>query len=306
MKAVFIINDFKSMNLEKDTSILLIKEAQKMDIATYAFDTSDILVKNGKVFVNSKKVVFTNSTGYEHTFQNAVLSDLSSFNFIINRLNPPFNKEYLYLTNILETYGIDSINPPKALREINEKLAILNFPSFAPETIVTANLNEIRKFVKVHKKAVLKPLDGMGGKSIFYLSEKDKNLNVIWENVTKNGRSQVMVQEYIEEAAQGDNRLIFINYDLLPKKLIRIPSVEDFRGNLAVGAASKVCDVSQADKNISEQIIPFLRKHNIYFAGADMLGGYISELNITSPTCLQEIYNNSKCNPGEIFWNNLI
>ena len=152
----------------------------------------------------------------------------------------------------------------------------------------------------------MKPLDGMGGKSIFYLSSEDKNLNVIWENVTKNGKKSSYGSRICKSCSGGDNRLVFINYKLLPFKLIRIPSAEDFRGNLAVGATSKVCKISKNDEKAAQQIIPFLKQHGIYFAGADMLGDYISELNITSPTCLQEIYNYSECNPGDIFWKDLI
>ncbi len=306
MKAAFIINDFETMNLEKDTSIFLIKEAQKNNIDTYAFDTSDILVEDSKIKATVNEVSFKANSGYEHSLSAKTIFNLKDFDFVINRLNPPFNKEYLYLTNLLETFGIEAVNPPKALRELNEKLSILNFPNLAPKTIVTTSLSEIRNFVKKNERAVLKPLDGMGGKSIFYLSSEDKNLNVIWENVTKNGKNQVMVQEFVKAAQEGDNRLVFINYKLLPFKLIRIPSAEDFRGNLAVGATSKVCRISKNDEKAAQQIIPFLKQHGVYFAGADMLGDYISELNITSPTCLQEIYNYSECNPGDIFWKDLI
>tara|TARA_B100000963_G_C22589911_1_gene654965 strand:- start:535 stop:1485 length:951 start_codon:yes stop_codon:yes gene_type:complete len=306
MKAAFIINDFKTMNLEKDTSIFLIKEAQKNKIETFAFDTSDVSIEAQKIKAKVKEVTFNKPVGYEYSLSKKNTHNLEDFDFVINRLNPPFNKEYLYLTHLLEIFGIKAINPPKALREINEKLSILNFPDLAPKTIVTASIDEIRSFVKENGKAVLKPLDGMGGKSIFFLSSEDKNINVIWENVTKNGRNLVMIQEFVEEAKDGDNRLVFINYKLLPYKLIRIPSTEDFRGNLAAGATSEVCDITKEDEKAAEQIIPFLKKNRIYFAGADMLGNYISELNITSPTCLQEINNSSECNPGEIFWKDLI
>ena len=155
------------------------------------------------------------------------------------------------------------------------------------------------------EKLVIKPLDGMGGKSIFLVHKDDKNLAVIWETVTSRGKHLVIVQEYIPEAESGDNRIVIINGELLEKKLVRVPSPLDFRGNLAAGATSKVENITNNDKKIAEQILPFLKEHNIYFAGADILGGKLSELNITSPTCLQEINNAADINPSEVFWDGL-
>ena len=154
MKAAFIINDFETMNLEKDTSIFLIKEAQRNNIDTYAFDTSDILVEDSKIKATVNEVSFKANSGYEHSLSEKTIFNLKDFDFVINRLNPPFNKEYLYLTNLLETFGIEAVNPPKALRELNEKLSILNFPDLAPKTIVTTSLSEIRNFVKKNERAV--------------------------------------------------------------------------------------------------------------------------------------------------------
>ena len=174
-------------------------------------------------------------------------------------------------------------------------------------TKVTNSLEEIKTiFNQGFKKVVLKPLDGMGGKSIFFINEDDKNLNVIWETITQGGRKHIIAQEFVDAAADGDNRLTFINYELLPKKLIRLASDNDFRGNLAVGATSKVEDVTDLDRKIASKITPYLKENKIYFAGADMLGDKLSEINLTSPTCLQEIHRGSEINPAEIFWNNLI
>ena len=145
----------------------------------------------------------------------------------------------------------------------------------------------------------------MGGKSIFTIEKGDKNLSVIWETVSQNGKKHFIVQEFVEEARLGDHRLVFINYELLSKKVVRIPSDKDFRGNLAAGAVSKIESVTEQDKEIAKQIIPYLKKNEIYFAGVDLLGGWLSEINITSPTCLQEIHKNSDLNPAKIFWDSL-
>lgn len=307
MKIGFIINDLASMNLEKDTSVYLMKEANMRGNQVFAFDSKDVTHKETALFAKCKKIDFPNPSELNFITSDAASLDVKDFDFVINRLNPPFNKEYLYLTQMLEISGVDCINPAKALRENNEKLMILNFPEIIPTTVVTNSLDEIENiFENTHiEKIVIKPLDGMGGKSIFTIEKGDKNLSVIWETVSQNGKKHFIIQEFVEEARLGDHRLVFINYELLPKKVVRVPSEKDFRGNLAVGAVSKIETITDHDKEIAKCLIPYLKKNKIYFAGADLLGGRLSEINITSPTCLQEIHKNSDLNPAKIFWDNL-
>ena len=307
MKVGFIINDLDSMDLKKDTSAYLMKEAFNRGHEVRIFDVCNVTYKNDDLYADSSKVHFDNTNDLKFTLENREDTKIKDFSYVINRVNPPFNKEYLYLTQLLEVSGVDCINSAKSLRENNEKLIILNFPELIPYTKVTNSLEEIKTiFNQGFKKVVLKPLDGMGGKSIFFITEDDKNLNVIWETITQGGRKHIIAQEFVDAAADGDNRLTFINYELLPKKLIRLASDNDFRGNLAVGATSKVEDITDLDRKIASKIIPYLKENKIYFAGADMLGDKLSEINLTSPTCLQEIHRGSEINPAEIFWNNLI
>ena len=307
MKIGFIINDLASMNLEKDTSVYLMKEANMRGNQVFAFDSKDVTHKETALFAECKKIDFPNPSELNFITSDAASLQVKDFDFVINRLNPPFNKEYLYLTQMLEISGVDCINPAKALRENNEKLMILNFPEIIPTTVVTNSLDEIENiFENTHiEKIVIKPLDGMGGKSIFTIEKGDKNLSVIWETVSQNGKKHFIIQEFVEEARLGDHRLVFINYELLPKKVVRVPSEKDFRGNLAVGAVSRIETITDHDKEIAKCLIPYLKKNKIYFAGADLLGGRLSEINITSPTCLQEIHKNSDLNPAKIFWDNL-
>ena len=309
MKVGFIINDLDSMNLKKDTSVYLMKEAFGRDHEVRIFDVCDVTYKDNDLYADSSKVHFDNPDNPDNlkfSLQNPENTRIKEFDYVINRVNPPFNKEYLYLTQLLEVSGVDCINSAKSLRENNEKLIILNFLDLIPYTKVTNSLDEIKTiFDKGFEKVVLKPLDGMGGKSIFFVNKDDKNLNVVWETITQGGRKHIIAQEYVDASKEGDNRLTFINYELLPKKLIRLASDSDFRGNLAVGATSKVEDVSDFDKDIAAKIIPYLKENKIYFAGADLLGDKLSEINLTSPTCLQEIDRGSDINPGEIFWDNL-
>ena len=307
MKVGFIINDLDSMDLKKDTSAYLMKEAFNRGHEVRIFDVCNVTYKNDDLYADSSKVHFDNPNDLKFTLENREDVKIKDFSYVINRVNPPFNKEYLYLTQLLEVSGVDCINSAKSLRENNEKLIILNFPELIPYTKVTNSLEEIKTiFNQGFKKVVLKPLDGMGGKSIFFINEDDKNLNVIWETITQGGRKHIIAQEFVDAAADGDNRLTFINYELLPKKLMRLASDNDFRGNLAVGATSKVEDVTDLDRKIASKITPYLKENKIYFAGADMLGDKLSEINLTSPTCLQEIHRGSEINPAEIFWNNLI
>ena len=307
MRVGFIINDLDSMDLKKDTSAYLMKEAFDRGHEVRIFDVCDVTYKNNDLYADSSKVNFNNPNDLKFTLENSEDTKIKDFSYVINRVNPPFNKEYLYLTQLLEVSGVDCINSAKSLRENNEKLIILNFPELIPYTKVTNSLEEIKTiFNQGFKKVVLKPLDGMGGKSIFFVNKDDKNLNVIWETITQGGRKHIIAQEFVDAAVDGDNRLTFINYELLPKKLVRLASHSDFRGNLAVGATSKVEDITDLDKKIASKIIPFLKENKIYFAGADMLGDKLSEINLTSPTCLQEIHKGSDINPGELFWDNLI
>tara|TARA_Y100000816_G_scaffold169847_1_gene121932 strand:+ start:569 stop:1498 length:930 start_codon:yes stop_codon:yes gene_type:complete len=307
MKVGFIINDLGSMDLKKDTSVYLMKEAFDRGHEVRIFDVCNVTYKNNDLYADSIKVQFDNPNDLKFTLENREDTKIKDFSYVINRVNPPFNKEYLYLTQLLELSGVDCVNSAKSLRENNEKLIILNFPELIPYTKVTNSLEEIKTiFDQGFKKVVLKPLDGMGGKSIFFINKDDKNLNVIWETITQGGRKHIIAQEFVDAAVDGDNRLTFINYELLPKKLVRLASDSDFRGNLAVGATSKVEDITDLDRKIASKIIPYLKENKIYFAGADMLGDKLSEINLTSPTCLQEIHRGSEINPAEIFWNNLI
>ena len=307
MKIGFIINDLNSMNLEKDTSVYLMKEAHARGDDVFAFDSKDVTHKATSLYANCKKINFPNPSELNFVIDSSVSIEVKEFDFVINRLNPPFNKEYLYLTQMLEISGVDCINPAKALRENNEKLMILNFPEIIPFTVVTNSLEEIESIFENTniEKIVIKPLDGMGGKSIFTIEKGDKNLSVIWETVSQYGKKHFIIQEFVEEAKLGDHRLVFINYELLGKKVVRIPSDKDFRGNLAAGAISKIETVTKHDKNLAENIVPYLKENKIFFAGVDLLGGWLSEINITSPTCLQEIHKNSDLDPAKIFWDSL-
>ena len=307
MKIGFIINDLNSMNLEKDTSVYLMKEAHARGDDVFAFDSKDVTHKATSLYANCKKINFPNPSELNFVIDSSVSIEVKEFDFVINRLNPPFNKEYLYLTQMLEISGVDCINPAKALRENNEKLMILNFPEIIPFTVVTNSLEEIESIFENTniEKIVIKPLDGMGGKSIFTIEKGDKNLSVIWETVSQYCKKHFIIQEFVEEAKLGDHRLVFINYELLGKKVVRIPSDKDFRGNLAAGAISKIETVTKHDKNLAENIVPYLKENKIFFAGVDLLGGWLSEINITSPTCLQEIHKNSDLDPAKIFWDSL-
>jgi glutathione synthase len=208
------------------------------------------------------------------------------------RRDPPFELDYIYLTYILELAeraGVLVVNKPNALRDANEKFFITHFPQCCVPMAITRNAVDIRDFVSKHGKSVVKPLDGMGGDSIFQVQPGDPNINVILESITKNGSELVMVQRYIEEISAGDKRILMINGQPVPYALARLPGAGDFRGNLAKGGHGQGVALTDRDYWICDQVGPELVKRGILFAGLDVIGDWLSEVNVTSPTCIREL-----------------
>jgi len=228
---------------------------------------------------------------------------LKQISIAFMRQDPPFNMEYIYATYLLDSWrsaGIVVTNPPDALRRFNEKCAVMNFPDIISPTLITRKATTIRSFMDKHGPSVIKPLDGMGGSSIFLLDKADPNVSVILETMLqpskgpseKNGLS-VMVQRYIPEIKQGDKRIILIDGEAIPHALARIPKSGELRGNLAAGGTANIIPLSDNDRKICDRIGPWLKSHDIMLAGIDVIGNYLTEINITSPTGFQEIAQHS-------------
>lgn len=233
-----------------------------------------------------------------HSKDWATIKDLSEkplgeFDIILMRKDPPFNTEYIYTTYFLELAereGVLVANKPQSLRDANEKFFTLNFPQCCPTTLVSRNMQQLKSFWEEHKQVIFKPMEGMGGNSIFHVEEQGNNLAVILEVLTKNQTQTIIAQRYIHEIKKsGDKRILLINGEPVPYALARIPAEGDLRGNLAAGARGEVVAITERDRWICEQIAPVLKTKGLYFVGIDVIGDYLTEINVTSPTCLREI-----------------
>ena len=217
---------------------------------------------------------------------------LSEFDVVLMRQDPPFNMEYIYATYTLELaqrHGTCVVNNPAALRNMNEKFAITNFPQCCTATLVSRHLATLDSFINAHQDVVVKPLDGMGGQSIFRISPQDSNKNSILEQITQGGSRTVMAQRFIPEISQGDKRILLVNGEPVPYALARIPKNGEFRGNLAAGGSGQGVPLSDKDRWICGEIKTSLLENGILFAGIDIIGSYLTEINITSPTCIREL-----------------
>ena len=218
---------------------------------------------------------------------------LSDFDLILMRLDPPFDMQYIYTTYALELAereGVIIANKPQSLRDANEKFFTLHFPQCCPDTLVSSNIDRLKTFWKTHNQVIFKPLEGMGGNSIFHVDEKGMNLSVILELLTQRQTNPIMAQRYIPEIVTlGDKRILLVHGEPVPFALARIPAKGELRGNLAAGAFGKVVPITDRDRWICEQIAPTLKAKGLYFVGIDVIGDYLTEINVTSPTCLREI-----------------
>ena len=232
--------------------------------------------------------------------------NLNQLDGIFIRKDPPFDKDYLFLTISLSLLKKPKIiNSPQTLQCHNEKLSILNFPKLIPKTLVSSNLKEITQFISKYKQVVCKPIDEMAGNKIFLLKKNDPNINVTLEVLTDNYSTLIMIQEYIPEIRKGDKRIIIVNGEPLPYGLLRIPKKTDFRGNLAKGGNAKTFKLSSCDQKITEAVKPYLMENHLNFVGIDVIGNYLTEINITSPTGLVEIQKLTKQNVAKTVIQNL-
>ena len=307
MKFLFILDDLGSLKSYKDTSIAIMCEAAKRGHSLYVCQQHDVFLRNELVKINACHFSFADGDKwYELTDRQELLP--SEFNAILMRKDPPFDNEYLYSTYLLElanNQGARVINNPSAIRGWNEKLSVVKFPQFAPEFMVTANNDLIRTFLAEHKDIIVKPLDGMGGTGIFRLTENDPNIGAILETATKFGVQTIMAQRYLAAILQGDKRIIVINGKPLPYALARIPKAGETRGNLAAGGTGVAQALSARDLEIATTVGKTLKQEGLLLVGLDVIGDYLTEINVTSPTGMVEIATQVDCNPATIFMSKL-
>ncbi len=290
----FVMDPVETINIETDTTFVLMLEAQARGHDVWYLELKDLYVKDAKAFGNARKIILKRaedyySLGEVHTFE------LESFDAIWIRKDPPFNQDYIYSTYILSLIDQNKtkvINDPKGLRESNEKLYTLYFPEWIPKSVVTKDISQLESFLsEAGGEIVVKPLDGHGGEGVFYVSRDDRNANVILETITKFGTEYVLAQKFIEKVYEGDKRIILLNGDPLGA-VLRIPKPGgEFRCNFHSGGSPAKSELTERDLEICSSLAPRLRKDGLYFVGLDVIGGYVTEINTTSPTGVQEINN---------------
>jgi glutathione synthase len=297
MKLGVVMDPISGINIKKDSTFAMLLAARKKGWEIYYMELNDLFIHETRAmaYVRALSVQDDKTKWYE--FHQHELIPLTELDAILMRKDPPFNIEYIYSTYILEyaqVEGVLVVNSPAGLRDVNEKMFINYFPECIAPTIVTRNKRQILEFIRMHDQIVLKPLEGMGGKSVFRLGNGEANTNVIIETLTSDQSRYVMAQKFIPEISQGDKRILLIDGKPVEYALARIPMEGETRGNLAAGGTGKGVELSDRDRWICAQVGPVLTEKGLFFVGLDVIGDYLTEINVTSPTCIREldtIYN---------------
>jgi glutathione synthase len=299
IKLGVVMDDIALINYKKDSTLAMLWEAEKRGWEIFYFTQNDLFLKAGGAYGTGHKLSVYKDEKKWFALGAQNTHALGDLDVILMRVDPPFNTEYIYTTYILEQAEMDGafvLNKPQALRDANEKIAATWFPTCCPPTIVARNMNLLRDFYHEHKSIVCKPLDSMGGSSVFHLKENDANANVVFEVLSERGSFYMMAQKFIPEITAGDKRILMINGEPVEMGLARIPGTGQWRGNLAAGARGVVTPLTENDLRICREVGPVLRKKGLYFAGIDVIGDYLTEVNVTSPTCIREIDEQGKLN----------
>jgi glutathione synthase len=306
MHILFIADPLESFKIYKDTTFSMMREAQKRGHQVVACQMTDVRWQQGEaVSAQVRDITLTGQADTWFTQTATRRANLKDFGAVIMRTDPPFDSEYFYATHLLsqaEREGAKVFNSPAALRNHPEKLAILEFPQFIAPTLVTRSEADIRAFHAQHGTIILKPLDGMGGTGIFKVGADGLNLGVIIETLNRGGAQTVMVQKFLPGIAQGDKRVLLIGGKPVPFCLARIPQGGEVRGNLAAGGKGVAQPISDRDREIAEALGPILFARGLMLVGLDIIGESLTEINVTSPTCFQEITDQMGCDVAALFW----
>ena len=286
------MDPISAINIKKDTSFAMLMAAQSRGYELSYLEMADLYLEKGKPMCSSRSLKVERDAQGWYELGERQEHSLGDFNVILMRKDPPFDSEFLYATQVLslaQDAGALVVNNPQALRDYNEKLFTSYFPEHIPDTLVSNNQAIIRAFHAKHQDIICKPLDGMGGASIFRVKPDGNNLGVIIETLTQLGTRYMMVQEYLPEIKDGDKRVLIVDGEVMPYCLARLPTKGETRGNLAAGGTGRPQPISESDRALAEAIAPTLKENNILFVGLDVIGSKITEINITSPTCVREI-----------------
>ncbi|QYN46977.1 glutathione synthase [Gilliamella sp. ESL0405] len=298
IKLGIVMDRISHIKIKKDTSFAMLLEAQKRDYQIFYMEMNDLFLRNGEACATTRKLtVYNNDEHWFDTSDEQTIA-LSELDVILMRKDPPFDTEFIYATYILERAedkGVLVVNKPQSLRDCNEKLFTAWFAQFTPETLVTRQTKQIKEFHQQHGDIILKPLDGMGGSSIFRIKQDDPNVSVIIETLTEHNNRYCMAQNFIPAIKDGDKRVLVVDGEPVPYCLARIPQKGETRGNLAAGGHGEVRALSESDWHIARSVAPTLKQKGLLFVGLDIIGDKLTEINVTSPTCVREI---EAANPG--------
>ena len=287
-----VMDPIGSINYKKDTTLALLWAAQERGWALFYIEPSGLFLDGCTPMARGRPLAVHRDPGRWYELEDETETVLSELDVILMRKDPPFDLEYIYATYLLERaeqHGTLVVNRCQSLRDCNEKLFATVFPECCPPLVVSRDMSTLRAFHAKHKDVIYKPLDGMGGSEIFRVREDDPNLSVVLETLTGSGQQTIMAQQYLPEIAEGDKRILMINGEPVPYCLARVPLAGESRGNLAAGGSGRVQPLSQRDQWIAEQVGPALKARGLFFVGLDVIGEYLTEINVTSPTCLREI-----------------
>ena len=292
IKIGVVMDPISRIQFKKDSTMAMLWAAQARDWQLYYMEPGDLFLEQGKARASMSHLTVFHDPESWYTLGNAQVQDLTVLDAILMRKDPPFDNEYVYATYMLEAAereGTLIVNRCHSLRDCNEKVFATQFPQCCPPLLVSSDTRRLKAFQTEHGDVIFKPLDGMGGASIFRVKPGDPNLNVILETLTHFGNRTIMAQRFIPEITEGDKRILMINGEPIPYCLARVPSLGETRGNLAAGGTGRPQLLSARDRWIAEQGGPSLRERGLYFVGLDIIGDYLTEINVTSPTGIQEI-----------------
>ena len=292
MKLGIVMDPIAGIKIEKDSSFAMLLAAQAKGWDIYYMEVCDLFFTRNTASANIRRLSVTDCSTSWYRFHEMYTSPLTQLDIILMRKDPPVDMEFMYATHLLELAqraGTFVVNDPASLRNANEKLFISRFPQCITPMLVACQAEYLLAFLDEHKDIILKPLNSMGGNSIFRVRDSDPNTKVIIETLTKNGSEHIMAQRFIPEIKNGDKRILLINGEPVPYALARIPGAGDMRGNLVAGALGKGVELTDRDRWICKQLSPTLKQEKLFFVGIDVIGDYLTEINVTSPTCIREL-----------------
>ncbi|MFZ5659669.1 MAG: glutathione synthase [Pseudomonadota bacterium] len=285
----FLMDPIGGINIHKDSTFAMLLEAQARGHRCHYLELADLSVRDGKAWGRLRPVTVKREPGAHYQLGEPAHRPLAEMDALLMRKDPPFDMDYIFASYLLEHAGTWVINDPVSLRNANEKLYALYFPELMPRTLVSRHIPQLREFLAEEGEVVVKPLYGRGGEGVFYLHTGDRNVGSILETVTGTGRHYVMAQRYIPAVRDGDKRILMVDGEPIAGALLRVPAADDFRGNMVAGASAQPAELTPRDREICARVGPRLRQDGLVFVGLDVIGGHLTEINVTSPTGVQEI-----------------